>query len=170
LSPERDIMTVNIKFRELEKTITGSPDQVWQLLNKVFADFLPSFAIAAKLNLEVNLKDLIHDCQGLIAFTSEGPIVLASRSKLTDNETLTLLLLANYLGEKLGKIQQVGMSKEELQAKLGKPGKITSTRLGELVKNEIVAKTSDEKYRITTLGLVRLQKEILQRIKAKIGT
>jgi len=169
LSPEQDPMTIQIKYRDLEKTITGSPEQVWQLLNKFFADFLPSFAIAEKLTLEVNLQNLARDCQGLIAFGPEGPCVLVARSKMTDNETLTLLLLANYLGQKLGKTSVIEMSKEELQAKLGKAAKITSTRLGELVKSEMAMKTSDEKYKITTFGLVQMQREILPRIRTKTG-
>jgi hypothetical protein len=52
--------------------------------------------------------------------------------------------------------------------KLGKDSKITSTRLGELVKSEVAAKTADEKYKITTFGIVQMQKEMLPRIKAKI--
>jgi predicted transcriptional regulator len=61
------------------------------------------------------------------------------------------------------------MSKEELQARLGKSGKITSTRLGELVKSDVVVKTADDKYRITTFGLVQMQKDIIPKIKAKVG-
>ncbi len=59
------------------------------------------------------------------------------------------------------------LSKEELQMKLGKNAKITSTRLGELVKSEIAAKTVDDKYRITTFGVVQTQKETIPKIKAR---
>jgi hypothetical protein len=59
------------------------------------------------------------------------------------------------------------LSKEELQAKLGKSGKITSTRLGELVKSDVVMKTADEKFRITTFGVAQMQKEIIPKIKVK---
>jgi hypothetical protein len=59
------------------------------------------------------------------------------------------------------------VSKEELQVRLGKSGKIVSTRLGELVKGELAVKTADEKYRMTTFGVVQMQKEILPRIRAK---
>jgi hypothetical protein len=59
--------------------------------------------------------------------------------------------------------------KEELQAKLGKSGKITSTRLGELVKNDLVARTGDDKFKITTFGVVQAQKEILPKVKAKVS-
>jgi hypothetical protein len=60
------------------------------------------------------------------------------------------------------------LTKNELQAKLGKTGKITRTRLGELVKNDFAAETAGEKFRITTFGVVQVQKEILPGIKSKI--
>jgi hypothetical protein len=51
---------------------------------------------------------------------------------------------------------------------LGKSNKITSTRLGELVKNDFASKTVDEKFRITMFGVVQVQKEVLPKIKSKI--
>lgn len=169
MKPEQDLMTAHVRYKDLEKTITGTPEQVWLLLNKFFGELLPSFEIAQKLTLDVDLQTLISDSDGIVAFAQEGPYVLVTRSKLTDNETLTLLLLANYIGRKLGKTENDGLSKEELQTKLGKDAKITSTRLSELVKSEIAMKTSEEKYKITTFGLVQMQKEILSRIRAKAG-
>jgi predicted transcriptional regulator len=74
------------------------------------------------------------------------------------------------LGSKLGLLASEVLSKDELQAKLGKSGKITSTRLGELVKNDLVAKTVDDKFRVTTFGVVQLQKDLLAKIKAKTST
>lgn len=62
-----------------------------------------------------------------------------------------------------------GISKEDLQTKLGKDSKIVSTRLGELVKGEMATRTAEDKYRITTFGLVQMQKDVLPKIKAKIG-
>ncbi len=162
-------MTVQIKYKDLEKTISGTPEQVFLLLNRLFENLLPSFVIAQKLTLDADLQTLARESQNLIAFSQEGPCVLAPRNKLTDNETLALLLLANHLGQKLGKTKTDGLSKEELQTKLGKDAKITSTRLGELLKSEIAMKTLDEKYKMTTFGLVQMQKEILPRIRAKTG-
>jgi Mn-dependent DtxR family transcriptional regulator len=61
------------------------------------------------------------------------------------------------------------LTREELQARLGKNPKITSTRLGELVKSEIAEKTGEGGYRITSFGVFQVQKEWLPKIKAKIG-
>ena len=158
---------VHIKYKDIEKTFSATIEETWLLLNKFFNEFLPSFEIANKLQLNVDLQQLTKDLEGLIAFSPEGPNLLVPKSKLTDNETLSLWLLASYLGHKLGLINSDALSKDELQAKLGKSGKITSTRLGELVKNDVVTKTADEKFRITTFGVVQMQKEALPKIKAK---
>jgi len=48
------------------------------------------------------------------------------------------------------------MIKEELAAKLGKNTKITTTRLGELTKQGMVAKTEEGNYKTTTKALMKL--------------
>jgi hypothetical protein len=167
LTEKPEKVEVHLKYKDVEKTFSATPEKTWLLLSKFFNEFLPSFEIANKLLLSVDLQQLAKDCEGLIAFSQEGANLLVPKSKLTDNETLLLWLLAGYLGHKLGMIESDAISKEELQAKLGKSGKITSTRLGELVKSELLTKTDDEKFRITTFGVAQMQKDAIPKIKAK---
>ena len=170
MTTQTDKVTVQVKYKDAEKTFQGTVEETWLLLNKFFNEFIPSFEIAGKLWLNVDVQALAKDCEGLIAFSPEGPNVLAPKNKLTDNETLALWLLASYLGHKLNLLGSDALSKEELQVRLGKSGKITSTRLGELVKNDVVAKTEDEKFRITTFGVAQMLKEVLPKIKAKTSS
>ena len=160
---------VQIKYKEIEKKLEGTVEETWLLIGKFFGEFIPSFDIAHKLWLSVDVQALARDCEGLIAFSPEGSSLLVPKNKLTDNETLALWLLASYLGQKLNLLDSDALSKEELQAKLGKSGKITSTRLGELVKTDWVEKTINEKFRMTTFGIVQMQKDALPRIIAKTG-
>jgi hypothetical protein len=111
---------------------------------------------------------LAKELNGIVAFSGDGVSLLAPKNKLTDNDVLLVWLVACFLGHKLGLVNSDSLSKDELQFKLGKSGKITSTRLGELVKNDFVVKTIDEKFRITTFGVVKVQKEVLSKIKARI--
>jgi hypothetical protein len=170
LTEKPEKVEVHVKYNGVEKTFSGTPEDTWLLLNKFFSEFLPSFEIANKLMFSVDLQKLATDCEGLIAFSPEGANVLVPKSKLTDNETLLLWLLAGYLGRKLDMMEHDALSKEELQVKLGKSGKITSTRLGELIKGDVVAKTADDKFRVTTFGVAQLQKDILPKIKAKTSS
>lgn len=170
MTDEEDEITVQIRYKDVEENFSGRVDDVWLGINRFFSEFIPAFEILRKLVLTVDLQKLIRDCENIIAFTQEGPHLLVSRDKLTDNETLGLQLLAGHVGYKLGILESDAISREELQAKLGKTAKITSTRLGELVKSEMVTKTPDGKYIITTFGIVQMQKDFLPRIKAKIDS
>ena len=160
-------LTVRIIYQDVEQTFSGTPEDVWISINKFFGQLLPAFEMAKKLTLYVDLQALAGQCEGIIAFSSEGPNLLVPKDKLTDNETLSLLLMAAYIGFKLGKNQKDAVSKDTLQAKLGKDMKISSTRLGELIKAQTVIKTDNDEYKITTFGLLQMQKDILPRIKAK---
>jgi hypothetical protein len=166
----KQAVTVVVRFGDVEQTFSGSVEDVWLSLNRFFGEFLPSFEVAKRLVLSVDLQGLVKDCEGLIAFSKEGANLLVSKDRLTDNECLLLWLLAGYVGFSFGLVCSDCVGKEELQTKLGKSGKIASTRLGELVKNDMVVKSADDKYRITTFGVVQMQKDIIPKIKAKVGS
>ena len=117
--------------------------------------------------LTIDLENLIEDVKNLIALTPEGPVVLVSKQKLTASETICLYLIAAFIGNKLGKSKDA-QSKDEMQTGLGKSAKITSTRLGELIRKRLVTKTEEGNYRITTLGIKRFQEETLPEIREKL--
>ncbi len=164
-----DKIVIHVKYKDVEKNFSGSVNNVWISINKFFSEFIPTFVIAKKMILNVNLQNLINDCEKLIALTNEGPHLLASRDKLTDSETLVLQLLASYIGFKLGTLESDAISREDLQGKLGKSSKIVSTRLGELVRRELAVKTNGGKYKISVFGIAQMQREILPRIKVKLS-
>jgi hypothetical protein len=168
VSAKPEKIYVQIKYKGLEQQFSSDPQETWLLLNQFFKDMIPSFEIAQKLWLNVDIAQLAKDLHGIVAFSEDGVSMLVPKNKLTDNEELLVWLAAHYLGNKLGLINYDSLSKDELQAKLGKSGKITSTRLGELVKNNSATKMADEKFRITTFGVLQLQKTVLSKIKSKI--
>ncbi|MCZ2809281.1 MAG: hypothetical protein O2V44_08005 [Candidatus Bathyarchaeota archaeon] len=163
----KETVTVHIKYLETEQTFTGDVNHVWVSVNRFFSEMIPALQIVKKALLTVDLENLIEDCKNIIAVAPEGPVLLVSRQKLTDSETLTLHLLATYIGNKLG-LSKIFLTKEELQAGLGKNAKITSTRLGELCREGLATKTDEGNYRITTLGIKRFQEETLPEIREKL--
>jgi hypothetical protein len=165
---EEEKVIVHIKYQDFEQTFTGDANQVWISINRFFNEMVPALDTVKKALLTVDLEVLIEDCKNVIAVAPEGPVLLVSRSKLTDSETLILHLLAAYIGNKLGHSKKV-LTKEELQAGLGKSAKITSTRLGELIRDGYAVKTDDGNYKITTLGIRRFQEEALPEIRQKLG-
>lgn len=160
-------VTVHIKYQETEQTFSGDANQVWISINKFFTEMIPALQTVQKALLTVELDNLIEDCKNIIAVAPEGPVILVSREKLTDSETLTLHLLATYVANKLGQAKNY-LTKEELQTGLGKNSKITSTRLGELIREGYATKTEKGNYKITALGIKRFQEEALPEIREKL--
>lgn len=167
MSTEIDRIHVHVKYKDAEQNLEGTAEETWTLLNRFFCKFIPSFEVASNLWLSADIKSLAKDCEGLIAFSPEGSNVLVPKTKLTDNESLSLWLLASYLGKQIGLLDNDSLSKEVLQAKINKSTKITSTRLGELVKNDWAVKTADDRFRMTTFGVTQMQKDVLPRIIVK---
>jgi len=163
----KETVTVHIKFQETEQTFTGDVNQVWISINRFFSEMIPALQIVKKALLTVDLEKLVEDCKNVIAVAPEGPVILVSKQKLTDSETLTSHLLAAYIGNKLG-LSKSFLTKEELQAGLGKNAKITSTRLGELCREGYATKTDEGNYQITTLGIKLFQEETLPEIREKL--
>jgi hypothetical protein len=160
-------VTVTVKYGGMEQTFTGDVNDVWVSVNKFFGELIPTFDVARKVTLTVDLTKLIEDFKDVIAIAPEGPELLIPKDKMTDSEVLQFYLLAAYVGFRLGKRLTETMTKEELQAKLGKSMKITATRLGELVKQGNVVKTEDDAFRLSTIGVTKLQEE-LTAIKAEV--
>jgi len=163
----KETVTVHIKYMDTEQTFTGEVNQVWVSVNRFFSEMIPALHIVKKALLTVDLEKLIEDCKNVIAVAPEGPVILVSKQKLTDSETLTSHLLATYIGNKLG-LSKSFLTKEELQVVLGKNAKITGTRLGELCREGYATKTEEGNYRITTLGIKRFQEETLPEIRDKL--
>jgi len=166
-SGQAERITVVVKYGGVEQTFSGSVNVVWVSVNKFFGELIPAFDVARKVTLTVDLAGLIDDAKDVIALAPEGPEILAPKEKLTDSEALQFYLLAAYIGFRLGKLAIDTMTKEELQAKLAKSGKIVSTRLGELVKEGSVVKTEEGNYRLATVAIKRLQEE-LRAIKSEV--
>jgi len=158
--PEHTV-TVHVKYDGVEQTFTGDVNAVWVNVNRFFSEMIPAFDLARKATLTIDLAKLVEDIKNAIAIAPEGPALLIPKEKLTDSEILQFYLLAAYVGFRLGKLSSDTMTKEELQAKLGKSMKITATRLGELIKQGNVVKTEEGNYKLATLAIARLQKETL---------
>jgi hypothetical protein len=164
----KEQVTATIKYQDTEQTFTGDANQVWTSINKFFSEMIPALDTVKKAILTVDIETLIEDCKNIIAIAPEGPVILVSKQKLTDNETITLHLIAAYITNKLGQPKDY-LTKEELQSGLGKSSKITSTRLGELIRDGNATKTEEGNYKITTIGIKRFQEEALPEIIQKLG-
>ncbi len=159
---------MHIKSGDIEETFVGDVDSVWKSINSFFGRMFPLLNTIQGVVLTADLNKILDASINLVAVSEEGPVVLVSKQKLTDNETLLLMLLAAYIGSRLGRLKESWLSRDELREWLGKSVKITGTRLGELCREGLVAKTDEGNYKISTFGIKRLVEELLPQIRSKV--
>jgi len=68
LSANPEKITLQIIYKEIEQHINAEPQEAWLLLNKFFKDMIPSFEIAQKLWLNIDLEQLVIDLKGYCGF------------------------------------------------------------------------------------------------------
>lgn len=160
---------IQIKYKEIENSFEGQIGEAWLFVEKFFKEFIPSFKLATKLMLNIDLFSLCKDCEGLVTFSPEGANIILPKNRITDNEILSLWFLATFLGSRMKMLNTDTLSKNELQTRLGKSEKITSTRLGELSKKDWIIRTKQNRFRLTTFGADQIHKEIIPKLKAKFN-
>lgn len=162
-------ITVHLKYKDVEETLTGDVNSVWTSINRFFSQMIPLLDAVQGVVLTVDFEEVVKASKGLVAVAQEGPVVLVSKQKLTDNESLLLMLLAAYIGGRIGVLDEIYLSRDELHERLGKSRKITGTRLGELHREGLVVKTEDNAgFQLSTFGVTQLVEEVLPHIRSKV--
>jgi len=65
-----------IRYRDVEKTIKGSPDEVFRAVFQFLSETIPAFDIVSRITLTVNFADFLKEAAGVFAVTPEGVVVL----------------------------------------------------------------------------------------------
>ncbi len=61
------MVTVHVKYKDIEQTFTGNANDVWVSVNRFFSETIPAFDLARKITLTVDLQKLVEDFTGTIA-------------------------------------------------------------------------------------------------------
>ena len=150
-----EAVKVEIAYGDVKAQFTGKPEEVAELVNRFLAQNLPTYALAKKLYLNYDLKDLTEMFSDYIRITPEGPRVITEK-KLSDKLVIALQLTANRIAYETGSSSADHMTVQELEFATSINPKSISSRLSELVKaghvKRITGKTGTS-YKITTLGI-----------------
>jgi hypothetical protein len=161
-----DEVTVTLRYKDLDKTIRGSPESVLREISGFLTTIVPNIDLASKISLSVDLQELIADCHGVLAVTAEDIVVLRGLEKLTDRELVLLNLVRGRIGSHIGKTKSDATPSAKLVELVKKnPGTIAG-RLSELANEGLVERVGKGEYRATTLGLQRFREQILPKMKA----
>ena len=64
MTEKEEIISVQIRHKGVEENFSGTVEEIWLLLSKFFNELLPSFEIATKLWLSVDMQKLAKEIEG----------------------------------------------------------------------------------------------------------
>ena len=168
MESEEDPLEIFAKYRDLEIRFKGKPDEVIRSLLRLIQQILPTYDLASKLVLTVDLEDLLENVKGIIAFTPEGPVVTIPKEKISgERDAILLHLIKTYIGYKTGKLEKDTLATSEITSLTGGKSSSVGARLSELVSSGLIERVGRGEYRITTLGVKNFIDDVLPKIKSE---
>jgi len=168
MESEEELLEVVAKYRDLEIKFKGKPDEVIRSLLRFIQQTLPTYDLASKLTLTVDLEDLLDSVKGIIAFTPEGPVVTIPKEKIGgERDAILLHLIKTYIGYKTGRLEKDTLATSEIASLTGGKSSSVGARLSELVSSGWTERVGRGEYRITTLGVKNFIDEVLPKIKSE---
>ena len=162
-------LEVIIKYGTLEKKITGTPDQVAQEVLSFLNKAIPQLELASHLSLSVDINELAKACEGILAVTPEGVVVMAPIDQLADRELLLLHLAKASIAHILGKSDKDLVQSADLIVATKKSAGTVAGRLSELCGESLAERKGKGEYRVTTLGMHLFREQVLPKLKAGVG-
>ena len=161
-------LEVTIRYGSLEKRITGQPDQVAVDVFTFLTKAVPELELASRLSLNVDVAELAKACEGVIAATPEGVVIIVPTDSLADRELLLLHLAKTRIAQMLGKSEKDFAQTADLIAATKKTSGTVAGRLSELCGENLAERKGKGEYRATTLGMHVFRETILPKLKSKM--
>ena len=162
---EQTRIEVVIRYRDVEKTIRGSPEDVFRGVFQFLSETIPSLAVVSKITLTVNFADFLKDAAGVFAVTPEGVVILTPLEALTDRELVLVYLVRAKIGFETGRSEKETLLASDLISFTGKGSGTVAGRMSELSGEGLVERTGKGEYRVTTFGLHRFRQDVLPKLK-----
>lgn len=162
-------LEVTIKYGNLEKKISGEPQEVARDTLTFLTTVIPQLELATRLSMSVDFTELTIACEGVIAITPEGLVITVPTDGLADRELLLLHLAKAKIAEMAGKSRVDTVQSSDLITATKRTSGTVAGRLSELCGESLAERKGKGEYRVTTLGLYNFQNTILPKLKQGKG-
>ncbi len=167
MSSDRSLV-VSVSYGDSRVEFSGPPEVVMRSLHEFISKNVPNMDLARAISVNYSLNDLIQMFKEYVRVTEEGPRVWVQDKKLSDRDVILLQLVAARISSLSGRAQSDALSVSEIESATGLYPKTISSRLSEVTKTAQVERIAGEgggKYRITTVGVNRLNELLSKKLK-----
>lgn len=153
---EKGLVKVHLEIGDLKVDFEGDSRQVLESLLRFISQACPNMELLQKITYTPDILKQMNDIAGLVEISSNGPIINPSLD-LSARNAICLALLGAYIGNRVGKFGKDTLSVGELSRLTGKAKKTVTNELPKLIEGGLVERSSEGEYRITELGMRRIE-------------
>lgn len=165
-------MSVKITWKGETFEFTGDSQSTARQVERFLLKTLPEIALAKKLLVSLDAKDLAEIVSPLIKITEENKIITNfPRKKVSVSDRILILLISQKLLYVGNLAEGDKLTLREISNVVLASSKSTSSRLSELYSKGLVEKERNEevKYRVTIQGILNFKQTKRPRILKKIS-
>lgn len=161
---EQEHIEIYVKYGGFEEDLRGPVDQVLRALFSSLNKIHPSLEVLSKVQLTVDLQEIIEEMKDIIAIAPSGPVILCEK-KLTVKELIGLNLIGAFVGYKLNLFDKASLTLDELVALTGKTKGSVSRRMSSMVSDRWVEKPERGEYEMSLVGIKHFMEKVLPNLK-----
>ncbi|MEM2897285.1 MAG: hypothetical protein QW265_04700 [Candidatus Bathyarchaeia archaeon] len=165
----KEAIEVRVRYKDVEKTISGDAEQVIRELLSFLSKIVPQIELLSQIALTVDVNEFLLACKGIFAITPEGTVTTARTESLTDRENIMLHLVKARFGFITKKNEKDSVTIGDLIGSTKSSAGTVAGRLSEMCSEGLVERVGKGEYRITTYGLDFFIKNIASKIKPLEG-
>lgn len=165
-------MSIHVEYGELKADFKGPYETVSREVVTFIRGINPAgFDALTKIVLQTKSIELIEKVKDIMKIDPDvGPVILASRDKISDSDIIALVLIGMKIGFDLGILSKEYLFLDEISNLTGISYNVVRARISDLRKGNFIVrgKRKDKRvpYRITRLG----SKIIVDSIISKLST
>ncbi len=162
-SEPSNTVEVLLKHSGVESRILGTPESVLRELLSYFSKVYPSIELVSRIIVTVDSTEFLQACDGLLAISPEGLVILRDITGLKDKELMMVHLAGSRLLHLMGRRDADSISLEELTRATGRATGTVAGRLSELTNDQLVERVGKGAYRLTTMGARTVMRSTIPR-------
>ena len=166
-----ETQTLQVKIRidvgEMHYEGIGSIEEIVPQIMQFLIQAVPAYDVAKKLVYIPDLASLADRVSEFARMTSTGQLLL-TRINLPAEKAITVLLFMAQLANKMGKRTSESLSIEEISTGIGRAPKTIRNLLVQIQKFGLIDRADRGKYRITSKGLMELERSLADAEKGGI--
>jgi len=165
MSSKNGSLEVTIRYKGLDQTISGTPDDVTKAYFEVISKLIPNFDVISGLIEKPNLINIANNLKGIVSLYKDRVIVL--RDDIETQDAILLALSGKYLSYRINLANKDTMGVSDIIDATGKTRKNVMFVLHKLANTNSIEKVTESQFRISESKMLQYMSKRISSLRIR---